>query len=159
MNEKKTPQQALPLLQQYCSYQERCHREVKDRLAGWGIFGADAEAITGKLIEENYLNEERFAIQFAGGKFRVKKWGRIKIRYELKIRQISDYCIRRALQEIDPDEYAATLHQLAEAKWRSIRSASNGLIRQQKTANYLISKGYEPDLVRDALKLIVKSGH
>ena len=158
MTEKKTPQQALPLLQQYCSYQERCHREVKDRLAAWGIFGSDADAITGKLIEENYLNEERFAIQFAGGKFRVKKWGRVKIRYELKARQVGDYCIRRALQEIDPEQYAAILHQLAEAKWQATRSDKSILIRQRKTANYLISKGYEADMVHETLKQLSKNG-
>jgi len=85
-------EQALQKLRQYCGYQERCHQEVKEKLYSLGIREADQGTLIATLIEENYLNEERFAIAFAGGKFRIKEWGKNKIRYELRQRQVSDYC-------------------------------------------------------------------
>src|SRR6186997_3007636 len=97
---KLTTEQALQKLRHYCGYQERCHSEVKNKLYNLGIFKNEHDAIIATLIQEDYLNELRFAIAFAGGKFRVKQWGRIKIKYELKNRQLSDYCIKKALQQI-----------------------------------------------------------
>src|SRR4030081_1027510 len=92
-----TKDQALQKARQYCAYQERCHKEVKDKLYGYGLHKKEVEESLSQLIEENYLNEERFAIQFAGGRFRMKQWGRVKIRYDLKQRQVSEYCIKKAL--------------------------------------------------------------
>src|SRR5580704_16170204 len=91
-----SPEQALQKLRHYCGYQERCHQEVKEKLYAFGLRKADVENAVATLIEEDRLNEERFAIQFAGGRFRLKNWGRIKIRYELKQKQVSDYCIKKA---------------------------------------------------------------
>ena len=90
-------------LKQYCAYQERSHHEVKSRLYDLGVWKKDHDEIIAALIEENYLNEERFAIAFAGGKFRMKQWGRVKIRYELKQRQVSEYCIKKAMKQIDEE--------------------------------------------------------
>ena len=90
-----TPQQALQKIKHYCAYQERCHSEVKEKLYGVGLRKNEVDEIISTLIEENYLNEERFAIQFAGGHFRIKNWGRVKIKYELKQKQVSDYCIKK----------------------------------------------------------------
>ena len=100
-----TPQQALPKIKQFCAYQERCHSEIKEKLYGYGLSLNDAEEIISKLVEENFLNEERFAIHFAGGKFRIKQWGRIKIKYELKKKNVSDYCIKKALAAINMSDY------------------------------------------------------
>ena len=96
-----TPQQALQKLKHYCAYQERCHSEVRDKLFSLGIWKRDQDAIIATLIEENYLNEERFALAYAGGKYRMKQWGRQRIRYELKQKQVSDYSIKKALKQID----------------------------------------------------------
>jgi len=93
MQQQFTPQQALPKAKNYCAYQERCHSEVKDKLYGFGLNKNETEQIISTLIEENYLNEERFAISFAGGHFRIKNWGRIKIKIALKQKKVSDYCI------------------------------------------------------------------
>ena len=107
-----TPEQAVPKIKQYCAYQERCHSEVRDKLYSFGLHKNDVEEIISTLITENYLNEERFAIHFAGGKFRMKQWGKIKIKQALKYKQVSDYCIRKALKEIDAHEYEKTFQKL-----------------------------------------------
>ena len=89
-----TKQEALQKAKHYCAYQERCHSEVKEKLYGFGLWKNDVEDLLSTLIEEDYLNEERFAIQFAGGRFRMKQWGRVKIKYELKQKKVSDYLIK-----------------------------------------------------------------
>jgi regulatory protein len=149
--QKITPQQAFIKLAKYCAYQERCHDEVRKKLAEYWVWGDDAQEIMAKLIEQNYLNEERFAVAYAGGKFRTKKWGRLRIVRELKQRHISEYCIKKALLELDDTTYIQTLHELAEAKYNSIKGVHD-FIKKQKTARYLIDKGYENDLVWDTLK-------
>src|SRR5580704_3396141 len=95
-----SPEQALQKARHYCGYQERCHQEVKEKLYSFGLRERDVDQALATLVEENYLNEERFAIQFAGGHFRLKQWGRVRIRYTLKQKQVSDYCIKKALAAI-----------------------------------------------------------
>lgn len=145
-----TKEQALQKLKQYCAYQERSHHEVKSKLYDLGVWKKDHDEIMAALIEENYLNEERFAIAFAGGKFRMKQWGRVKIRYELKQRHVSDYCIKKAMKQIDEQEYAVTLRKLAEDKYAALKGEQY-LVRRKKTHDYLLQKGYEPELIREAL--------
>ena len=142
-----TPEQALQKLRHYCGYQERCHSEVKEKLYSLGIFKNEHDAIIATLIEDGYLNEERFAISFAGGKFRVKQWGRIKIKYELKKKQVSEYCIKKALQQIKEDEYHEVLKKLADEKYASLKDEQY-LVRKKKTIDYLIQRGFEMELVR-----------
>lgn len=141
----------------YCSYQERCHAEVKEKLYSFGLRKTDTEALLSKLIEEGYLNEERFAIQFAGGKFRMKQWGRIKIKYELKQKQVSEYCIKKALKQINEKEYIGILHKLANRKWQSLKGEKNLFIKLRKTQDYLLQKGFEPGLAGEVLKEIQKN--
>lgn len=152
--QKLTPLLALPKLKQYCAYQERCHSEVKEKLAGYGVYGDDAAEIISNLIEENYLNEERFAIHFAGGRFRVKQWGRVKIRYELKQKQVSEYCIKKALKSIDLDDYETTLQKLAEQKLRTLKGEKNIFIKKRKLQDFLLQRGFETDFVREVTKKI-----
>ena len=142
-----TKEQALQKLKHYCAYQERCHSEVKEKLYNLGAWKKDHDEIIATLIEENYLNEERFAIAFAGGKFRVKQWGRVKIKYELKQKQVSEYCIKKSLKQIDEEEYIKVLNKLAKDKYTSLKSEQY-LIRKKKTMDYLITKGFEIDLIR-----------
>src|SRR5450432_470130 len=104
-----TKEQALQKARHFCAYQERCHNEVKEKLYSFGLWKKDVEETISLLIGDDYLNEERFAIQFAGGRFRMKQWGRVKIRYELKQRQLSEYCIKKALAAIDEEDYHKTL--------------------------------------------------
>jgi len=149
-----TPQQAFQKIKQYCAYQERCHSEVKEKLYSYSLQKNDVEDIVSKLISENYLNEERFAILFAGGKFRTKSWGKTKIRYELKQKQVSDYCIKKGLGQIDYDDYLQTLAKLAEKKLETLKSEKNIFIKKRKLQDHLLQKGFESELIRDWMKKI-----
>jgi regulatory protein len=142
-----TPQQAIPKIKQYCAYQERCHAEVKDKLYLFGLHRKEVDEIIVHLIGENYLNEERFAIQYAGGKFRIKHWGKNKIKQALKQKQVSDYCIKKALKEIDDTDYIKTFQKLAEQKLQSLKSEKNIFIKKRKLQDFLLGKGYEGDLI------------
>ena len=148
MQQQLTPQQALSKAKHYCAYQERCHSEVKDKLYGFGLNTTEVNQMMSTLIEENYLNEERFAIQFAGGHFRSKKWGRLKIIYALKQKQVSPYCIKKALKLIDEEEYQKVLQKHFEEKLKSLKSEKNSFIKKRKLQNHLLQKGFENDLIR-----------
>ena len=144
-------EQALQKLKHYCGYQDRSHSEVKEKLYSLGVWKKDHDEIMAALIEENYLNEERFALAFARGKFRMKQWGRVKIKYELKQRQVSEYSIKKALKQIDEEEYMTSLKKLAEDRYASLKGEQY-LVRKKKTIDYLMQKGYEPGLIQIAMK-------
>lgn len=152
--ERLTPAQASEKIKHYCAYQERCHAEVKTKLYHYGLITPDVDAIIAMLIQEDYLNEERYAILFAGGKFRIKQWGKNKIKYDLKSKQVSAYCIRKALQQIPDDQYYASLQKLAEKKNESLQKEKNKFIKRKKLQDYLIQKGYESNLVQEVIKEI-----
>jgi regulatory protein len=145
-----TPDQSFQKIKQYCAYQERSHSETKDKLYSFGLYKTDVEALLSKLIEENYLHEERYAQLFVGGHFRSKKWGRIKIKAALQQKKVSTYNIRIGLNEIDEAEYLKCLSQLAAQKWESLAS-EQWLNRMAKTTNYLLQKGYESNLIQAAI--------
>lgn len=151
-----TPDQAVPKIKQYCAYQERCHAEVKDKLYSFGLHRNDVEEIIAGLIGENYLNEERFAIQYAGGKFRIKHWGKNKIKQALKMKQVSDYCIKKALKEIDETDYIKIFHKLAEQKLQTLKSEKNIFIKKRKLQDFLLMKGYESGLISEEVGKIGK---
>jgi regulatory protein len=138
----------------FCVYQERTQDEVKKRLSEWKVFGDEAEEIIAELIGENFINEERFAKQYAGGKFRVKKWGKRKIRFELKARKISEYSIKAGLSEIDDEDYYETLKELIVKKNSELFKETNLAQKHLKISKYLIGKGYESNLIWDAIKEI-----
>lgn len=149
-----TPGQSLPKIKQYCAYQERCHSETRDKLYSFGLNKAEVEEIISTLIVENYLNEERFAIHYAGGKFRMKQWGKNKIKQALKFKQVSDYCIKKALKEIDSKEYENAFRKLVEQKLRSLKSEKNIFIKKRKLLDFLLMKGYESEIIREAINMI-----
>ena len=148
---KLTPSQALLKAQQNCAYQERCQQEMRDKLQGWGLYTDAVENIIASLINDNFLNEERFAKAYSGGKFRIKKWGKIKIKMELKNRKISEYCIRKAMEEINDADYFKTIKELIEKKSREIKGGKMQ-IRNYKIVQYITSKGFEQNIVWDILK-------
>ncbi|MCP4437880.1 MAG: RecX family transcriptional regulator [Aureispira sp.] len=144
--------EALAKLQRYCAYQERCHKEVRNKLIELGIYGNDLENIICDLIEDKFLNEQRFANVYAGGKFRQKKWGKQKIKIELKKKYVSIRCIDQAIKEEIPEEdYYNTLVSIIKKKDKFL-TAPNLFQRRQKLAKYTISKGYESWLVWEVLK-------
>lgn len=146
-----TKEQAFQKVKHFCGYQERCHSEVKEKLFSLGVGKMERDEIVAMLIEENYLNEERFAIAFAGGRFRIKQWGRIKIRSELKKRRVSDYCINKALKQINDIEYLQTMKKLADKYSSSLKEEAE-IIRKKKTIDYLMQKGFEGELVYRLVK-------
>ncbi|MEI6683603.1 MAG: regulatory protein RecX [Bacteroidota bacterium] len=135
----------------YCAFQERCRQEVLQKLKEWKVPPEQTDRITGYLEGNNFLNELRFARSFARGKFRSNKWGRIRIQYELKSRQIPGAFIREAMQEISEEEYRATLRQLILKKQLEIKAGKNLNIRE-KIINFVSGKGFEPDLAAEVLK-------
>lgn len=147
-------EQALQKARHYCGYQFRCHQEVKEKLYSFGLRQQDVEEALATLVEEDYLNEERFAVQFAGGHFRLKQWGRVKIRYELKQRQVSDYCIKKALAAIEEEDYLKTLGKLAAAKWETLQKEPDLFARKRRLQDYLLRKGYEQDRMAEIIKKI-----
>lgn len=141
---------ALPKAEAFCAYQERTQQEVRARLAEWAVYGDEAEEVIAELIAQNYLNEERFAKAFAGGKFRVKGWGKRKIQQHLKQRGISGYNLTQAMNEIETDDYRQTLVNLLDKKRQQLRD-DNPLVIKQKLVRFALSRGYETDLIFSVL--------
>ncbi|MDP4131374.1 MAG: regulatory protein RecX [Bacteroidota bacterium] len=141
-------EKALQKLKHYCAYQERNHQEVKQKLYALGLFKKETEEVISDLIQEGYLNEERYAIQFASGKFRVKGWGKQKILYELKQKGISPYCTGKALEAIDQAEYHKSFTRQANKKWDSLHAEKNIFAKKTKWRNYLVQRGFEPLLIK-----------
>ena len=151
----KTPGQNsvwLEKARKYCTYQERCHEEVRTKLLELGVRGSELENIMAILIEENFLNEERFAVAYAGGKFRQLGWGKIKILNGLKQRKISEYCIKKGMKEIDEDVYIAELKRQTEKKYASLKD-KNKFTKKSKTLKFMISRGFESEKVLEWLNV------
>ena len=151
MNPIYTIKTAIPKIEHYCAYQERCHEEVYQKLRTMKMDADEIDTIIVHLIASNFLNESRFACSFARGKHRIKHWGKIRIVNELKFRKISQYNINLALKEITTEEYEATFHNLAEQNWESIRE-SNPLKKRKKFCDYVLRKGFESNLVYEKVK-------
>ena len=150
--------QVYPKIANFCAYQERTHEEVRQRLAKFFVLPDDAEILITQLIEDKYLNEHRYAQTYAGGKFRIKKWGKNRILHELKRKNLSEYSIRSAMKEIKETDYRETLVKLAEKKLEVLANKeSNKLLLKKKLATYLIQKGYEPELVWEMVEQVLRT--
>ncbi|MFC3198036.1 regulatory protein RecX [Parapedobacter deserti] len=145
-----TPQQAKSKAEAYCVYQERSQQEVRDKLYSLGLHKSDVETIITDLIGENFLNEERFALAYAAGRFRMKGWGRHKIKQGLKQKSVSAPLIRAALASLDEQEYRAKLHDLLQAKARTERE-THTYKRKHKLLRYALGKGFESELIMELL--------
>lgn len=150
-----TVEEAKKTLENYCVYQERCHSEVREKLKKMRMIPQAIDLVIVHLIEHDFLNESRFAKAFVSGKFRIKKWGKNRIKLELKKRDISSYNINKALNEISDLEYLETFHNLAEKKINSTRE-TNVLKKKKKVADYLLYRGWESHLVYDKVSSINK---
>ncbi len=149
-----TVDEATKVLENYCAYQERCHKEVEQKLYDLNMIPAAKEHIILHLLQHNFLNEERYAKSFARGKFSIKKWGKVKISTQLKFKGISDYNIKSGLKEIDENLYLTTLQAIAEKKIPLIKE-TNLYKKSSKLASFLISKGYESELVFKTVKKLI----
>lgn len=140
-----TPEEALAKIYKYCAYQERSHQEVKNKLFGFGLHTGDVDDLMSRLVTDGFLNEERFAKAYSGGKFRIKQWGRIKIENELRASGLSNNCIQIGLKEIKPDDYIATLKKLLQKKASSLMEPDL-FKKRNRLARYAIGKGYESEM-------------
>ena len=148
-------EQAILSIRHFCAYQERAQQEVRDRLYELGMTKPEVEEILSDLIAENFLNEERFATSFAGGHFRIKGWGRLKINHALYQKKVSAFNIKLALRCIDEGDYMAKLEDLAEKKWKTLKG-ERGLARMAKTQAFLHQRGFEPALIQPIIQKLNK---
>lgn len=144
-------QEIVHKLENFCAYQERCHVEVAEKLRGFNTSEHEKNQIIVHLIENNYLNEERFASLFTISKFHQKKWGKIRIKNELKARRISEFLINKAIKAIPYQEYLDTFNTLAEKHWDTILE-KNALKKRKKYCDYLLRKGWESEMVYEKVK-------
>ncbi|WP_205860237.1 regulatory protein RecX [Polaribacter sp. 20A6] len=141
-------------LENYCVYQDRCHKEVEQKMREYKLIPEAREMILLSLMKDNFLNEERFAKSFARGKFRIKSWGKQRIVRELKFRDISAYNIKTALKEIDEKEYVQTIYRITENR-NEVISESDIYKRKQKLIGFLMRKGFESELIYKVVAEVV----
>ena len=145
-SKKYTLHEVQKKLEHYCAYQERCHAEVRAKIHTYQVYGQNLEEIISHLIQENFLNEERYAKAFVSGKFRIKHWGKTKIIQALKSKNISPYLIDKAIQQIDEETYTQTLKKLLVRKSRLLKEPDTYHLKQ-KLFKYAYQKGYSTDLI------------
>jgi regulatory protein len=150
-----TVQEATRKLEQYCAYQERCHQEVRQKLEGMSMIPEAIDVIIVHLLEHNFLNEERFAKTFVRGKFRIKAWGRRRLTFELKKKDVSKVNINQALAEIEITEYNEVFTDLAEKKANSIKE-TNVFKKRKKFIDYFLYRGWESHLVYEKAYELIK---
>ncbi|MEB2779412.1 regulatory protein RecX [Algoriphagus persicinus] len=150
-----SPGEAFEKLTTFCAYQDRCPWEIRHKLYDKGIKDEQAEQLITELIAAEFVDEERYARAFARGKFRLKKWGKTRIRMELKMRELPEELIQKGLSEIDPEEYYDTLLTQTEKKWEST-NGTDLYKKKYKVTQYLMNKGFEMDLVKEALESLQK---
>ncbi len=150
-----TLEEAKRKLEAYCAYQERCHKDVAQKLRDMRMIPEAIDVVIGHLLEHNFLNEERFAKAFARGKFRHKSWGKVRITRELKQRGISAYNLKSALAEISPEEYEEVFYALSRKRNQQLSSEKDKYRKRKKLADYLTYRGWEGDLVYEIVKELV----
>lgn len=143
-------------IKKFCAYQERSQKQVRDRLKKMGLIDDAVDLLISECIQENYLNEERFAKAFVRGKHNIKGWGRKRLELELKRQEVSEYCMRKAMQELEDDAYDDKLESLALKKWNESKGA-NAFAKGKKVVDFLLRRGYESDKVWDVVRSIMDS--
>ncbi|WP_256012156.1 regulatory protein RecX [Desertivirga xinjiangensis] len=143
---------ALAKAEHYCAYQERSQQELRDKLYEYGLLSSEVEEVIAELIENNFLNEERFALAYTLGKFRIKGWGKLKIKMALKQKRVPPKMIEKSLKQIDGEEYARKLKEILDKKDAQLKE-NDDWKRKQKLISYALTKGYERDLILDALTI------
>ena len=149
-----TPSQAKPKIEKFCAYQERSHQQVKRKLQGYGLNGTDADILLVELMHANFLNEERYAMAYARGKFKIKGWGKAKIKQGLKREGVGEKLIQQALASLGMDDYLDTLNTLTTKKWPLIKGASH-IEKVFKLKRYLVGKGYDFEAIDKAIVQVV----
>jgi regulatory protein len=149
-NPEQESEHILAKLRHFCAFQERCIHDVEEKLREWKVDHKHVEKIIEQLIKEDYLNEERFARGFAGGKFRINHWGKTKIIYELERRQVPDLIIQIGLEEIEDEEYEETLKEILQRKSREINE-KDVYKKKQKLIAFAAQRGYDYGLIKKVI--------
>ncbi len=159
MNERKIYDldEAREVVRKFCAYQERSQRQVRDRLYKMGLRSEAVELLLSECIQDNFLNEERFAKSFVRGKHNVKGWGRVRLIRELKHHDVSEYVLKKALDELDPEAYDNKLETLALKKWRET-SETNRFKKGKKVVDFLLRRGYETDAAWSIVHRFINEG-
>ncbi|MES2589222.1 MAG: regulatory protein RecX [Bacteroidota bacterium] len=157
MSEKLTYHEAKLKIEHWCAYQERCQYEVNLKLQSYGLFLEERDSLIADLISNRFVDEERFAEAFVSGKFRIKRWGKIKIKQHLKQKFISSYSIQKALNTIEMEDYSNTAISLVEKKNRELEKVKNSFEKKTKIHAYLASKGYEFEVIENAYQDFLQS--
>ena len=145
-------------LERYCTYQERCHQEVKNKLLQLGAYRETSDAVISHLIQHDYLNDTRFAMLYVRGKFSIKKWGKKRIVSELKFREITTYNIDKGLKQISEKDYQHTFDTLAQKRWEDLKKKKESIEkRKKKWVQYLQYRGWENDLIFGALRKLTSN--
>ena len=145
-------EQVFEKLKHYCAYQQRCNSDVQNKLKEFSLSETETAEIITELLERGYLNEEKFAVDFARGKLKIKKWGKLKIKNALQHKLIGMQSLTKALNAIDKDEYKKVFYVTADKKWESLSSEKNKFIKNKKLTNHLLQKGFEYQLILEYLK-------
>ena len=145
-NKVYTVKEATERIQSFCAIQDRCQWEVEKKMKEWEISDEIIENILTDLILDKFVDEQRFSESFCRGKFRIKRWGKVKIKNELKIKKISKNCIDKGLLQIENKEYTKVLKYLYIKKRNSIKD-TNQFIRKGKIAKHLQQKGFESNMI------------
>jgi regulatory protein len=145
------PGVALAKARSFCAYQERSRSEVTIRIRSFGLNREQSEQVIEKLEEEGFINDERFATTYTGSKFRILHWGKMKIRAGLRSKGLADTMISQALDSIEEEQYLKCLHELIEAKLRTLTTVNDDRVVKQKLFSYLASKGFEENLIFQGL--------
>lgn len=153
---KYPPHEALARLEAFCAYQDRCSEEILRKSLSWGLNSDEAQELLNELLQSGFVDDARFTDSFVSGKFRYKKWGKIKIRYELKKKKVPENLIKKSISEIDPDLYYATLMDLGKKKWSEVKG-KDLWDKKAKVMRFLSSKGFEQDLINDVVQSISQS--
>lgn len=142
-----TVEEATRFIERYCAYQERCHKEVEDKLKSMGMIQLAIDEIIPHLIHHKFLNETRFAQSFTRGKFRIKKWGRVRITRELKMKGLNAHTIKIGLKEISESDYQIAFDTLSRKRLQQLTTETNTYKKRKKLADYLLYRGWESHLV------------
>lgn len=145
-------QKALEKAMRYCVYQERCVLDVENRLLAWGLSKSDWDKLIDALIDQDFLNENRYIEDYVRGKFLIKKWGRNKIKAGLLQKKIRGTEVEKNLRVIDEEDYKKTIKYLIEKK-KALLNQKDDLELRDKLYRYLLSKGYESEIVVSELKI------
>ena len=151
-----TVEEAKRKLEKYCAYQDRCHKEVRDKLVEMRMIPEAVDAVFYHLLQHKFLDEERFARSFARGKFRHKKWGKNRIKQELKQREIGDYLIKKAFTEISESDYLNTFDELAQKRFDQLTGETDKYKKRKKLADYLLYRGWPGDWVYEKVTELIK---